>query len=140
MNPAIPPDTVVLLEEADSVVSRGDVLVFRKRGALVAHRMVFGLMKKYFFTKGDNRIFMDLFVITEGEIQGRVTGRRDGDSFIPVPGGSGGGWGVPLLRRLFLYFQFLFLSPVFISQIVFISWKGRYSRRPENTGLGGGLK
>ena len=81
MLPLIRDGDLVLVAHGHAAVRQGDVVVFRREGELVAHRVlrVYGSgAGKRFLTKGDNALRLDPLLSAE-EIVGRVLDVRRGD-------------------------------------------------------------
>jgi len=74
------------LVELGAEPHEGDVVVFRQRDRLVAHRLVYravrGGMSRYLITRGDARIAPDP-PISPADIVGRVTGVQGSDAALP---------------------------------------------------------
>jgi signal peptidase I len=74
MSPQIKEGDMILVQPAQSSIRFGDVIVFKQRGGLIAHRVISiqkGSNEHIYRTKGDNRRDFDALVM-QSEVLGRV--------------------------------------------------------------------
>ena len=71
MEPAIKTGSLILINEKDKDISKGDIIAFKTGGASVAHRVV-QIEQDGYVTKGDSNRTVDASLVAADKVEGTV--------------------------------------------------------------------
>jgi len=85
MRPLLKNGSTVVVEHGSDGICFGDIIVFRREGTLVVHRVVRVCRrsgKRLFVTKGDRALKFDPSLLREHDVLGRVVGVAKGEKTV----------------------------------------------------------